>query len=133
MSRIRLDIRVAMCLASATATLCVNPKIVLAAESVDDLQVIVVTAQKREENIRDVPITISATSGERMRELGVSDLDELAFYVPGLNVQEQSANNPGIVIRGITSDSGSAQQAARVTLYYNGVDISRSRGSYQDI
>lgn len=103
------------------------------AASIDDLQVVVVTAQKREENIREVPITISATSGARMRELGISDLDELAFYVPGLNVQEQSANNPGIVIRGITSDSGSAQQAARVTLYYNGVDISRSRGSYQDI
>ncbi len=94
---------------------------------------IIVTAQKREERQVDVPITLSAVSGERMKELGVSDLDELAFYVPGLNIQEQSANNPGIVIRGITSDSGSAQQAARVTLYYNGVDISRSRGSYQDI
>jgi iron complex outermembrane receptor protein len=68
-----------------------------------------------------------------LKELGVSDLDELANYIPGLNIQEQSANNPGVVIRGITSDSGSAQQAARVTLYYNGVDISRSRGSYQDI
>ena len=99
----------------------------------DGLQVVVVTTQKRSENIQDVPITISATSGERMRELGVSDLDELSFYIPGLNIQEQSANNPGIVIRGITSDSGSAQQAARVTLYYNGVEISRSRGSYQDI
>ncbi len=94
---------------------------------------IIVTAQKREENQKDVPITLSAVSGERMRELGVSDLDELAFFIPGLNIQEQSANNPGIVIRGITSDSGSAQQAARVTLYYNGVDIARSRGSYQDI
>lgn len=133
MSRIRLDTRVALYVASAAATLSATPQAALAAESIDDLQVVVVTAQKREENIRDVPITISATSGERMRELGVSDLDELAFYIPGLNVQEQSANNPGIVIRGITSDSGSAQQAARVTLYYNGVDISRSRGSYQDI
>ena len=94
---------------------------------------IIVTAQKREERLIDVPVTLTAVTGERMRELGVSDLDELANYVPGLNVQEQSANNPGIVIRGITSDSGSAQQAARVTLYYNGVDISRSRGSYQDI
>ena len=37
------------------------------------------------------------------------------------------------MIRGITSDSGSAQQGARVTLYYNGVDISRSRGAYQDL
>ena len=94
---------------------------------------IIVTAQKREERLVDVPVTISAVSQARLEELGVSDLDELANYIPGLNIQEQSANNPGIVIRGITSDSGSAQQAARVTLYYNGVDISRSRGSYQDI
>lgn len=102
------------------------------AEDNDD-NVIIVTAQKIEQKSTDVPITISANSGKRLKELGVSDLDELSNYVPGLNVQEQSANNPGIVIRGITSDSGSAQQAARVTLYYNGVDISRSRGSYQDI
>ncbi|MGH6612902.1 TonB-dependent receptor [Sphingomonas sp.] len=94
---------------------------------------IIVTAQKRSEKEIDVPITLTAVTGDRMKQLGVSDLDELAFFVPGLNIQEQSANNPGIVIRGITSDSGSAQQAARVTLYYNGVDISRSRGSYQDI
>ncbi|MFL9840539.1 TonB-dependent receptor [Sphingomonas sp. ST-64] len=94
---------------------------------------IIVTAQKSEQRAVDVPITISANSGERMRELGVQDLDELSNYVPGLNVQEQSANNPGIVIRGITSDSGSAQQGPRVSLYYNGVDISRSRGSYQAI
>ncbi len=94
---------------------------------------IVVTAQKFEQKLVDVPITISAVTGDRIRELGVSDLDELSAYVPGLNIQEQSANNPGVVIRGITSDSGSAQQGPRVTLYYNGVDISRSRGSYQAI
>jgi len=94
---------------------------------------IIVTAQKREEREVDVPITLSVATGERLRKLGVSDLDELSFFIPGLNIQEQSANNPGIVIRGITSDSGSAQQGPRVTLYYNGVDISRSRGSYQDL
>jgi outer membrane receptor protein involved in Fe transport len=94
---------------------------------------IVVTAQKFEQRAQDVPITVSALSDERIEELGVTDLDELSNYVPGLNIQEQSANNPGIVIRGITSDSGSAQQGPRVTLYYNGVDISRSRGSYQAI
>lgn len=103
------------------------------AETASPGDTIVVTAQKIEQRIIDVPITISATSGERMKQLGVSDLDELSNYIPGLNIQEQSANNPGIVIRGITSDSGSAQQAPRVTLYYNGVDISRSRGSYQDV
>lgn len=94
---------------------------------------IIVTAQKIEQRAIDVPITISAVDGEQIERLGVSDLDELSNYVPGLNIQEQSANNPGIVIRGITSDSGSSQQGPRVTLYYNGVDISRSRGSYQAI
>lgn len=94
---------------------------------------IIVTAQKIEQKSVDVPITISAATGKRIRELGVTDLDELSAYIPGLNIQEQSANNPGVVIRGITSDSGSAQQGPRVTLYYNGVDISRSRGSYQAI
>ena len=98
-----------------------------------DGDVIIVTAQKFEQKSTDVPITISAISSQQMERLGVSDLDELSNYVPGLNIQEQSANNPGIVIRGITSDSGSSQQAARVTLYYNGIDISRSRGSYQAI
>ena len=94
---------------------------------------IIVTSQKVEQRVLDVPITITATSGQRIRDLGVTDLDELSNYIPGLLIQEQSANNPGIVIRGITSDSGSAQQGPRVTLYYNGVDISRSRGSYQAI
>lgn len=102
-------------------------------DSGDSGNTIVVTAQKFEQRALDVPMTISAVAGERIEELGVTDLDELSNYVPGLLIQEQSANNPGVVIRGITSDSGSSQQGPRVTLYYNGVDISRSRGSYQAI
>ena len=94
---------------------------------------VVVTAQKREQRIEDVPVTVTALTGRRLADIGVSELDEVAAFVPGLQVQEQSANNPGFVIRGITSDNGSAQQGARVTLYYNGVDISRSRGAWQDL
>ncbi len=127
-------------LIALTATLAAAPQAVFAqdaeAAEADDQasgNQIIVTAQKVEQRVQDVPITITATTGERIRELGVTDLDELSRYVPGLLIQEQSANNPGIVIRGITSDSGSAQQGPRVTLYYNGVDISRSRGSYQAI
>jgi len=94
---------------------------------------IVVTAQKREQRIQDVPVTVSAVTGKRMQELGVNSLAEVALFIPGLRIQEQSANNPGFVIRGITSDSGSSQQGARVSLYANGIDISRTRGAYQDL
>ncbi|RMB35906.1 outer membrane receptor protein involved in Fe transport [Sphingomonas sp. PP-F2F-G114-C0414] len=94
---------------------------------------IVVTAQKREQRIADVPVTVTAITGAKMASIGVNSLSEVAAYIPGLQIQEQSANNPGFVIRGITSDNGSSQQGARVTLYYNGIDISRSRGAYQDL
>ena len=94
---------------------------------------IIVTAQKTEQKISQVPITITAFTGETLRNLGVSQFDQLAGFVPGLNIQEQSPNNPGFVIRGVTSDSGSSQGAPAVTVYLNGVDVSRSRGSYFDL
>ncbi|GAA4769541.1 TonB-dependent receptor [Stakelama sediminis] len=94
---------------------------------------IIVTSQKIEQRAIDVPITISVKTGKDLERLGISDLDDISAYIPGLNIQDQSPNNPGFVIRGITSDSGSAQQSARVTVYYNGVDISRARGAYQDL
>lgn len=94
---------------------------------------IVITAQKIEQKLVDVPVTVTAYTGRTLRELGVTQFDQLAAYVPGLNVQEQSPNNPGFVIRGITSDSGSSQGSPAVTVYLNGVDVSRSRGSYFDL
>lgn len=117
--------RLALLLATSSFAVVAHAQDTPAAAGDDRDSDIIVTAQKIEQRSVDVPITISAVSGKRIRELGVSDLDELSAYIPGLNVQEQSANNPGIVIRGITLDSGSAQQGPRVTLYYNGVDISR--------
>ncbi|HEX8420139.1 MAG TPA: TonB-dependent receptor [Sphingomonas sp.] len=124
-SRLTLATLAAACSTTALAQSTAQPD-----TAADD---IVVTAQKREQRIEDVPVTVTALTGRRLAEIGVSELDEVAAFVPGLQVQEQSANNPGFVIRGITSDNGSSQQGARVTLYYNGVDISRSRGAWQDL
>lgn len=97
------------------------------------VEVIQVTAQKRSQAISDVPLTITAYDGEFLEEIGITELDALSEITPGLVIQEQSPNNPGFVIRGITSDSGSAQSAPRVSVYYNGADVSRSRGSYFEL
>ncbi len=93
------------------------------------LDTIVVTAQKREQQVSDVPIAISAYSGEFMRKFGINDFTDIGNLVPGLEVQEQSPNNPGFVIRGITSDSGEANVEPRVSVFQDGVSISKSRGS----
>ena len=99
--------------ASTFALLPLAPAAAQDAPSADLGEEIIVTAQKRDQKLVDVPLTVTAWSGEQMQRLGVSQFNELSAFVPGLNIQEQSANNPGFVIRGITSDSGSAQQAAR--------------------
>ncbi|MEM9014437.1 MAG: TonB-dependent receptor [Pseudomonadota bacterium] len=91
--------------------------------------VIVVTAQFREQTINEVPLAVTAYGGEFLDDLGITEFDELSNFVPGLLVQEQSVNNPGFVIRGITSDSGAANIEPRVSVFQNGVSVSRSRGS----
>ncbi|MEP1553630.1 TonB-dependent receptor plug domain-containing protein, partial [Paraglaciecola sp.] len=100
------------------------------AQQAGDQQIeqITVTTQKRVQSIQDVPASISAYNGDFLDSIGVGELDTLSEITPGLVIQEQSPNNPGFVIRGITSDSGSSQASPRVSIYYNGADISRSRG-----
>lgn len=99
-------------------------------ENKQDMESITVTAQKRVQSIQDVPMTISAFNSDTMEDLGIDQFDKLSDFVPGLVVQQQSINNNGYVIRGITSDDGSASASARVSVYLNGTDVSRSRASY---
>jgi len=93
------------------------------------LDAIIVTAQKREQQVQDVPIAISAYSGDFLERYDITSYEDIGNFVPGLNIQEQSPNNPGIVIRGITSDSGAANVEPRVSVFQDGVSISKSRGS----
>ncbi|MBS3896520.1 TonB-dependent receptor [Silanimonas sp.] len=93
------------------------------------IDTIIVTAQKREQQVQEVPIAISAYSGEFLESFGATSLDDIGNLVPGLEIQEQSPNNPGFVIRGITSDSGQAFAPPRVSVFQDGVPISRARGA----
>lgn len=83
-------------MAVADEGLAVQPKSSLALEEV------VVTAQKREESLQDVPIAISAVTGESMRSSGVQKLEHLAPSVPNLHVGESFATD-SMFIRGIGS------------------------------
>ena len=95
----------------------------------DELDRIVVTAQKREQQIEDVPISISAYSGEFLEAQGIVDYGDLGSLVPGLEVQTQSVSNPSISIRGITADLDDPTQEPRISVFQDGVSISRARGS----
>ncbi len=94
---------------------------------------IVVTAQLRAQNPIEVPIALSVLGGETLERLGIVEFDELSRFVPGFDVQNQSPNGPGFVMRGITSDSGAAYNEPRVSVFQDGVSISKSRGSYVEL
>ncbi|MDO9078557.1 MAG: TonB-dependent receptor, partial [Brevundimonas sp.] len=97
------------------------------------LDEVIVTAQLREQSATEVPFALTAYSGDTLENLGVQDFEELSAFTPGLLVQNQSPNNPGFVMRGITSDSGEATSEPRVSVYQDGVSISKSRGSYVEL
>ena len=92
-----------------------------------------VTVQKREQNLRDVPVAVTAIDAAALDNLGLDEFEDLARFVPGFEVQEQSPNNPGFVIRGLTSDSGEANIEPRIAIFQDGVSISRSRGSIVEL
>lgn len=94
---------------------------------------IVVTAQLREQSPIEVPFALTAYQGSFLDDLGITEFDRLGQFVPGFEVQNQSPNNPGFVMRGITSDSGAAYNEPRVSVFQDGVSISKSRGSYVEL
>ena len=96
-------------------------------------EVIVVTAQLREQRQIDVPFAVTSYTGKALDQLGVQEFEELARFTPGLSVQNQSPNNPAINIRGITTDSGDAFFEPRVSIYQDGVSIARPRGAYVEL
>ena len=58
----------------------------------DQIQEIIVTAQRRSENVQNVPIAIQALTGETLAQLNVTNFDDLVKYLP--NVTASSAG-PG--------------------------------------
>lgn len=81
---------------------------------------IVVTAQRREQKLRDVPISVTAPSARAIEQSGVSTGLSLGQITPGLNFQGNcSTIQPAI--RRVTSTGSNPGDAANVAIYVNGV------------
>ncbi len=90
------------------------------------LEEVVVTAQKRTQNLQDVPVAVSAFTGEQLRAAGVRDMFELASIAPSLRVtQSQSSSNTSFGIRGIFTSTQNFGLESSVGLYVDGIYRSR--------
>ncbi|MFT5134613.1 MAG: iron complex outermembrane receptor protein [Gammaproteobacteria bacterium] len=94
---------------------------VCSAPAIAQIDEITVTAQKRFEDIQDVPISISVFSGDFIEESGINTIQDLGAYTPNLSLTQSSqvANNR-IIIRGVGSVGNSAIEPS-VAVFIDGV------------
>ena len=101
------------------------------------LEEVVVTAQKREQGVNDVGITVNAFSGETIRDMGVASAEDIAMLTPGLTVNETAATGvPAYTIRGVGFQDYTTSSSSTVSLYFDEVAIPytvMSRGAIFDV
>lgn len=95
-----------------------------------ELEEIVVTAQKRAQDMQDVPIAVTAMSAEMIKEAGISNMKGIAVRTPGFSMGSFNPTQPQLYIRGIGSNgdgAGGGEQS--VAMFVDGVYINRSAGT----
>ncbi|WP_105104127.1 TonB-dependent receptor [Microbulbifer pacificus] len=111
----------------------IPPATTLAAPVVEE---VTVTATKRAESIQDVPISVSAFSGDYLENSGLNDLEDLGKLAPNLGVTKSSqAVNQRIAIRGVGTVGNNAMDPS-VAVYIDGAYVSRPGallGNLEDI
>src|SRR6185295_3090206 len=83
----------------------VAPALVWAAAPSEEsiIEQIIVTAQKRETALQDVPFSVAAPSGDQIRNSGASSLAEVGRLVPGLAIADLGPGQSQVAIRGISA------------------------------
>ena len=87
------------------------------------LDEIVVTAQKREESLQDVPISISAMTGDQFEQFNVQRADDLEFVFTNVGTNRNAPGNTGISIRGVGTDNVHLSGQQSVGTYVDDVSM----------
>lgn len=96
-------------------------------EPADDANVIIVTADRREQTLQDFAGTAFAITGDDLKALGVQNVTDLQNQIPGLSI----ANNQGnveVYIRGIGSSNNTELGDPAAAFHFDGVNIPRPSG-----
>ncbi len=94
------------------------------AQEATALDEIVVTAQKRSENLQDIPVSVTAFTADQLKDQRVGDVLALSGLSPGLQIKtDDNAANPRIFIRGIGVNDFNPATASAVGVYLDGVYV----------
>lgn len=98
-----------------------------------EIEEIVVTAQFREQAAKDVPLSLKAFSGETLERFDLRSWEDVASLTPGVLIQQQNDSSPSYVIRGIEAPTADAASEPGISIFVNGVDSSRTKGSLSEL
>ena len=87
------------------------------------LEEVVVTAQKREESLSDVPIAVTAFTGDTMKKLGVTNASDLVDITPGLSSGAQTGSNRNYYLRGVGTQDVHITAASAVGQYFDDITL----------
>jgi iron complex outermembrane receptor protein len=105
-----------------------------AGSAIAEIEEITVTANKREQSLQDVPLTVSVTSAETIQQSSIVDLIDLQTAVPALRVNQlQSSAQTNFVIRGFGNGANNPGIEPAVLVLIDGVPRSRSSSSLADL
>lgn len=109
-----------------------------AQEAVEQQPEIVVTARKREENLQDIPIAITAIGAAQLEARGAVDLSDMQGLAPNLTLKTGGGTSgatftPVVSIRGIGQSDFTINTDPGVGMYLDGVYLGRSVGSVLDL
>lgn len=95
---------------------------------------LIVTARRREESAQDVPIALQVTSGVKLEQAGVGNVQQLTQLVPTLQVLSPNGRNTNLTIRGLGASYGLANDGLEqgVGIYIDGVYNSRPGAALSD-
>jgi iron complex outermembrane recepter protein len=91
------------------------------------LEEVIVTAQKRAQNVQDIPVTINVVDGSALDSFSIRNTNDLADSVPGLTIQHTPQNLSNISMRGLGTGAGQESYDQSVGLFIDGVWAGRIR------
>ena len=101
----------------------------------EGLEEILVTAQRREQSLQDVPISVTAVTGEQIEQGGFSDVEDLSIFVPNLFMRD-AFTGQSLIVRGIGTSTGNEAFEQAVAAFSDGVYYGRdnlSQGAVFDL
>lgn len=99
------------------------------------LEVIEVTAQKRVQNLQDLPTAVSVFNSESLQAKGITDVEDLSVYTPNMQISETPGGSTGatIAIRGSVTINPAATWEPTTGVYIDGVFVSKNVGGLFDV